>query len=646
MAVRGTDRKEVFAIPDLDLHLFHEGTHYRLYEKLGAHLLQHDKGNAARFAVWAPNADAVSVIGEFNQWNDKAHHLSRGPSGVWSGVIPNVRESAAYKYYIHSKYRNQPSAKADPFGFFQEPPLRTASLVWDLSYEWHDAEWMRQRGERGKVDRPISIYEVHLGSWMRVPEDQNRYLTYREIAPKLAAHVETLGFTHVELLPVMEHPFYGSWGYQGTGYFAPTSRYGAPQDLMYLIDYLHGRGIGVFLDWVPSHFASDEHGLASFDGTALYEYEDPREGLHPVWQSSIFNYARKEVRSFLISSAFFWLEKYHADGLRVDGVASMLYRDYLRAPGEWTPNQFGGRENLEAIDFLRQLNTEVYRVFPDVQMIAEESTAWPLVSRPVHVGGLGFGYKWDMGFAHDMLQHLQREPSARKAHYNELTFRGLYAFNENFILPFSHDDVNPRRGSLISRMPGDEWRKFANLRLLFAYMFLQPGKKLLFMGNEFGQWQPWNHDASLDWHLTQMPNHAGVQRLVSHLNQLYVHEPALQYGDANPTGFEWVDCHDAKHGAISWLRWDQKYHDVLVCVFNLTPHVYRNFKLGAPRGGLWREVVNTDAAEYGGSAQGNFGGVQANPFGYQNRSYSLTITLPPLAGLAFKQEPQPHAPLI
>ena len=633
MAATGTvKRKEPFKLAPDDLYLFHEGTQYRLFEKLGARLTG---SNRAHFAVWAPNAEMVSVVGEFNRWN--AHHLTRGASGVWTGEISNVRESAPYKYRITSK-DGRSVDKADPVGFFHEVPPGTASLLWDLRYDWHDQEWMRTRGERTKLDRPISIYEAHLGSWMRVPEEENRFLTYRELAPKLADHVQSLGFNHVQLLPLAEHPFYGSWGYQGTGYFAPTARYGTPQELMFLIDFLHQRGIGVFLDWVPSHFANDEHGLIAFDGTALYEPEDPRERIHPVWQSCVFNYARPEVRSFLVSSAFFWLEKYHVDGLRVDAVASMLYRDYSRKPGQWTPNRFGGRENLEAIDFLRQLNTEVYRAFPDTQMIAEESSAFPMVSRPIYVGGLGFGYKWDMGFAHDIIQHVSREPSDRKNHYQELTFRGMYAFSENYILPFSHDEAHARRGSLLSRMPGDQWRQLANFRLLLAYMFFQPGKKLLFMGNEFAQWQPWNHDTSLDWHLAHVRQHAGVQKLVAHLNGLYAHEPALHQGDCESNGFEWIDCHDAADGTISWLRWDRNRDEVLFCLFNFTPEVYRNFKVGVPRGGLWREVANTDAYEYGGSGQGNLGGVQGNPFPCHDRSHSLMLTVPPLAGIAFKHD--------
>lgn len=624
-------------LSEADLHLFHEGTHYRIYEKFGAHLTTRDGVAGAHFAVWAPQAEQVFVIGDFNGWNLSADPLSReGASGVWAGFVPRAREAAVYKYHIVSRSGRQRLYKADPVGFWHEPPPQTASIVWDLNYEWHDADWMRTRGERFRLDRPVSIYEVHLGSWMRVPEENNRFLTYREVAPKLAEYVQRLGFTHVEFLPVMEHPFYGSWGYQITGYFAPTSRYGMPQDLMFLIDYLHQQGIGVILDWVPSHFPDDPHGLASFDGSHLYEYDDPRLGFQPEWNSCIFDYGKGEVRSFLLGSALFWLEKYHADGLRVDGVASMLYRDYARRPGQWIPNRFGGRENLEAVEFLKRFNEEVYRHHPDAQTIAEESTAWPMVSRPTYIGGLGFGYKWDMGFMHDMLKYLRRDPVLRKYHHDELTFRGIYYATENFVLPFSHDEVKPGKGSLVAKLPGDDWRKFANLRLLFGYLFGQPGKKLLFMGDEFGQAREWNHEMSLDWHLLGSPFHAGVQKWVTDLNQLYRREPALHAGDALQSGFEWIDPHDNEQSTISWLRRGTAPSEVIVGVFNFTPVARKNFRLGVPLGGRWQEVLNSDAAEYGGSGQGNLGGVEAAPFGWHRRPHMLMLTLPPLAALFFK----------
>ena len=621
-----------------DLHLFNEGTQTRLYEKLGAHLFHRGGQSGAQFAVWAPNAERVSVIGDFNGWNNDSDDLRPlSNSGIWAGFIPNVRESALYKYHVLSQ-RGTPVDKSDPLGFYHEPRPNSASLVWDLSYDWHDQEWMANRHTRHALNSPFSIYEVHLGSWRRVPEEGHRPLTYREAAPLLASHVQRLGFTHVEFLPLMEHPFYGSWGYQSTGYFAPTSRYGTPQDLMFLIDYLHQHDIGVILDWVPSHFANDEHGLALFDGTPLYEHEDPRQAVHPDWNSCVFNYARPEVRSFLLSSAFFWLEKYHADGLRLDAVASMLYLDYSRAPGEWVANRHGGRENLEAIDFLRQLNTEIYRSYPDVQTFAEESTAWPMVSRPTYVGGLGFGFKWDMGFMHDCLKYFARDPVERKYHHNDLTFRPLYAFNENFVLPFSHDEVAQGKGSLLARMPGDEWRQFANLRLLLGYMFLQPGKKLLFMGGEFAQWREWNHDLSLDWHVAGQPFHAGIQNWVRDLNCFYRAEIGLHESDLCSSGFEWIDCHDAEQSTLSWLRRNSARTEQLIVVCNFTPLPRANFRLGAPLGGKWCERLNSNARDYGGSGHGNFGAAEAAPFPWQDRPYTLTINLPPLALLVFKPE--------
>ncbi len=536
---------------DQDLYLFNEGTHSRLYEKLGAHCLP---GGGVYFAVWAPNAQYVSVIADFNEWDKGRHPLRmRGSSGIWEGIVPEAREGAHYKYHIASKHEGYTVDKIDPFGFMhQKPPLKE-SIVRRLDYDWADAGWMSGRGKRQKLDRAMSIYEMHLGSWARVPEEQNRSLTYREFAPRLADYLVDRAFTHVEFLPVMEHPFYGSWGYQTTGYFAPTSRYGTPQDLMFLIDHLHQRGIGVILDWVPSHFPEDEHGLKYFDGTHLYEHADPRKGFHPDWKSAIFNYGRNEVRAFLLSSAIFWLDKYHVDGLRVDAVASMLYLDYGRKDGEWIPNSFGGKENVEAIEFLRQMNREIYSQFPDVQTIAEESTSWPMVSRPLHIGGLGFGYKWDMGWMNDTLRYFKDDPIHRRYHHNFLTFRSMYQYAENYVLPLSHDEVVHLKGSLLSRMPGDPWQKFANLRLLLLNQWTQPGKKLLFMGGEFGQWSEWNHDASLDWNLLSWDSHRGVQKLVDDLNRLYQKEPALHEGDCEPFGFEWIDANNNEQSVTAFF---------------------------------------------------------------------------------------------
>jgi 1,4-alpha-glucan branching enzyme len=528
--------------------------------------------------------------------------------------------------------------KADPFAFLQEEPPRTASVVWDLSYEWGDHEWMAARRQRNTLDKPISVYEVHLGSWRRVPEEGGRWLTYRELAPLLAEYVKEMGFTHVEFLPVTEHPFYGSWGYQVTGFYAPTRRYGTPQDLMYLIDHLHQHGIGVILDWVPAHFPTDEHGLGYFDGTHLYEHSDPRQGFHPDWGSAIFNYGRNEVRSFLISNALFWLDRYHVDGLRVDAVASMLYLDYSRKEGEWVPNRFGGRENLEAIDFLRRFNEEVYRNYPDVQTVAEESTAWPMVSRPTYVGGLGFGLKWDMGWMHDTLHYLSRDPIHRHYHQNEITFRMLYAFTENYLLPLSHDEVVHGKGALLSKMPGDYWQKFANLRLLFGYQFGMAGKKLLFMGGEFGQWNEWHHDTSLDWNLLDYPLHAGLRRWVLDLNRVYRAEPALHECDCDAAGFEWVDCNDADSSTMSFLRRGRDPRASVLVVCNFTPVVRRNYRVGVPHGGFWKELLNSDAWDYGGNNEGNCGGVEAADHGHHGRPNCLYLTLPAL-GVSFFKAP-------
>jgi len=619
-----------------DLHLFNEGRHYRAYEKLGAHGTEVSGVAGTMFAVWAPNAAGVSVIGSFNGWNPTAHpmHMLEN-SGIWQTFVPAVGQGAFYKYHITSAQHGYAVDKADPYGFRQEQPPSTASEVWELPYAWNDHEWMEHRGRKNSLQAPISIYEVHLGSWMR---DRGRQLSYRELAPRLAEYVNRMGFTHVELLPVMEHPFYGSWGYQTTGYFAPTARFGTPQDFMYLVDHLHQHGIGVLLDWVPSHFPTDAHGLAYFDGTHLYEHADMRQGFHPDWKTLIFNYGRTEVRSFLISNAMFWLDKYHADGLRVDAVASMLYLDYSRKEGEWIPNRYGGRENLEAIDFLRQLNEQVYKEYPGVQMIAEESTAWPMVSRPVYLGGLGFGLKWDMGWMHDTLKYFKEDPIHRRFHHNLLTFRMLYGFTENFVLPLSHDEVVHGKGSLINKMPGDEWQQFANLRVLFGYMFAQSGKKMLFMGGEFGQRREWNHDAALEWAVLQYPHHAGLQKWVEHLNHLYRTEKAMHEQDADPAGFEWVDCNDSLNSVVSLLRKGKSPDETILVICNFTPVPREEYLVGVPHGGLWRELLNGDATLYGGSGWGNMGGKEAQMVPSHGRPYSLKLTLPPLAALFFKAD--------
>ncbi|MBI4377326.1 MAG: 1,4-alpha-glucan branching protein GlgB [Elusimicrobia bacterium] len=620
-----------------DLYLFNEGTHFRLYEKLGAHLGTRQGRAGAYFSVWAPNAREVSVIGDFNAWDRRKHPLHcQGDSGIWAGFIEGVGRGTFYKYWIKSNIAGHEAEKSDPFAFAHETPPRSASMVWDLDYLWSDAEWMRQRGPRNSLGAPLSIYELHLGSWMRAPERGDRFLGYREIGPRLCEYVLKRGFTHVEFLPVMEHPFYGSWGYQTLGYFAPSSRYGSPQDFMALIDLLHGHGIGVILDWVPSHFPADGHGLALFDGSHLYEHADPRKGFHPDWKSYIFNYGRHEVRSFLISNALFWLDKYHADGLRVDAVASMLYLDYSRKEGEWIPNQHGGRENLEAVSFLKRLNAEVFKSYPDCQTIAEESTAWPAVSRPTYVGGLGFGAKWDMGWMHDTLDYMRKDPIYRKFHHDRITFRMIYAFHENFVLPLSHDEVVHGKGSLIAQMPGDDWQKFANLRMLYGYMFGQPGKKLLFMGGEFAQWREWSHDSSLDWNLLEYAPHQGVQRWVDSLNAAYRASAALHELDCDPAGFEWIDCHDADSSTLSFLRKSRGSRSMVIVACNFTPVPRYDYALGVPKPGRWCEMLNSDARDYGGSGIGNLGGVESKPEPSHGRPHSIRVTLPPLAAVFFQ----------
>jgi 1,4-alpha-glucan branching enzyme len=624
---------------DADLHLWNEGTNHRAYRTMGAHPTAVDGVEGTSFAVWAPNAERVSVIGDFNGWDKDRHPLRPlGSSGVWQGFVPGVKRGAVYKYHLRSRERGFTVDKTDPFAFMQEAAPGTQSIVWDLSYEWGDGAWMRTRHARNALASPISIYEVHLGSWRRVPEEGDRPLGYREIAPLLADYAVEMGFTHVELLPIAEHPFYGSWGYQTTGYFAPTSRYGTPQDLMFLVDTLHQRGVGVILDWVPSHFPTDEHGLAYFDGTHLFEHADRRQGHHPDWDSFIFNYGRNEVRSFLLSSALLWLDAYHVDALRVDAVASMLYLDYSRKPGEWIPNRHGGRENLEAIAFLRRMNEVVYAEHPDVQTIAEESTSWPMVSRPIYVGGLGFGMKWDMGWMHDTLSYMAQDPVFRKFHHNELTFRIMYAFSENFVLPLSHDEVVHGKRSLLDKMPGEDRERFANLRLLLGSMWAQPGKKLLFMGGELAQGREWSHERSLDWHLLGLERHAGVQRWVRDLNRVLRENPALHVNDFDPSGFEWVDCTDAESSVISLLRKGRPGDPEILVVLNFTPIPRQSYRIGVPRPGFWREILNGDAQHYGGSGWGNLGGQEAAPVGAHGRLYSLALTLPPLSALFFRRD--------
>ncbi|MBN2032413.1 MAG: 1,4-alpha-glucan branching protein GlgB [Deltaproteobacteria bacterium] len=631
-------RYDFTLLTDDDLYMFNEGSHLELYEKMGSRVIHRDGLKGTYFAVWAPDAEKVAVMGEFNGWDKTGHYLSpRGQSGIWEGFVTGVGKGMVYKYHIYSRWGGYRVDKADPFAVHSEVPPLTGSIVWDLDYSWGDREWMSHRGERHKPGAPMSIYEMHLGSWRRVAEEANRPLTYRELAPGLAEYLKDMGFTHVEFLPVTEHPFYGSWGYLSLGYFAPTSRYGTPQDFMYLIDCLHQQGIGVILDWVPSHFPRDEHGLGFFDGTHLYEHADPRQGIHPDWDSLVFNYDRDEIRSFLLSSALFWLGKYHADGLRVDAVASMLYLDYGRKKGEWIPNCYGGKENLGAIKFLRRLNEEVYKRYPDVQTIAEESTAWPMVSRPTYVGGLGFGMKWDMGWMHDTLEYMSKDPIHRKFHHDKLTFRMLYAYQENFVLPLSHDEVVYGKGSLIQKMPGDDWQKFANLRSLLGYMYAQSGKKLLFMGGEFGQWSEWYHETGLDWGLLAHPLHAGLKRWVEDLNRVYRNEKALSELDFDPAGFQWVDCNDSLQSTICLMRKGKGEGDTVLVACNFTPVPRHNYRVGAPAGGFWREILNSDSTNYGGGGQGNMGGVEASPLPFHGLPYSLNLVLPPLGTVYLKR---------
>jgi 1,4-alpha-glucan branching enzyme len=620
-----------------DIHLFREGTHSQLYRKLGCQL----GTEGARFAVWAPNAAAVSVVGEFNDWRGDAHPARPrwDGSGIWEVRVPAVQQGQRYKFRIRAR-DGALLDKADPFARCAELPPATGSVVWRSDdYVWHDDAWMRERSVRNALDAPMAVYEVHLGSWRR--SEDGHWLGYRQAAQQLAEYAVRMGFTHVELLPLMEHPFYGSWGYQTTGYFAPSARYGTPHDFKAFVDTLHQAGIGVILDWVPSHFPADAHGLAQFDGTYLFEHADPRQGFHPEWNSSIFNYGRNEVRAFLLSSALFWLDEFHADGLRVDAVASMLYLDYSRKEGEWIPNRYGGRENLEAIAFLRLLNESAYRDHPDVQVIAEESTAWPMVSRPTYLGGLGFGMKWNMGWMHDTLQYMRADPIHRRHHHGELTFSLVYAFNENFMLPLSHDEVVSGKGSLLDKMPGDDWQRCANLRLLLGHMWTHPGKKLLFMGGEFGQRAEWSHEAALQWALLEQPAHSGLQRWVADLNALYRSRPALHQLDFSADGFEWVDTHNAELSVIAFLRKARNGSPLLV-VANFTPVPRDNFLVGVPRPGRWFECLNSDAAAYGGSGVGNLGGASSVPVAAHGRFQALNLRLPPLGLLVL--EPAGAAP--
>jgi 1,4-alpha-glucan branching enzyme len=624
---------------DFDIHLFKAGKHFRLYEKLGAHFVKNGDTQGTYFAVWAPNARTISVIGNFNGWQADQHKLAPrwDESGIWEGFFPDVNHGEAYKYAIHSN-TGEFLEKADPFASFAETPPKTASIVWQPKYEWKDQEWMKKRKSLEGKAQPYSVYEVHMGSWKRKYEDGGRSLSYPEMADDMVKYVKDMGFTHVEFLPVMEHPFFGSWGYQLTGYYAPTSRFGSPEDFMYLVDTFHKNDIGVILDWVPSHFPGDAHGIYNFDGTHLYEHADPRLGFHPDWSSYIFNYGRNEVRSFLISNAVFWLERYHIDGLRVDAVASMLYLDYSRKAGEWIPNQYGGNENLEAISFLKEMNEVVYANFPDAVTIAEESTSYSGVSRPTYLGGLGFGQKWMMGWMHDTLSYFKKDPVHRKYHQNEITFGIMYAFTENFMLPLSHDEVVHGKGSLLGRMPGDEWRKFANLRCMFTYMFMHPGTKLLFMGAEFGQSAEWNHDKGLDWHLLEFGFHQGIQKLVRDLNNFYKKETALVRYAFEHRGFQWIDYGDRENSVIAFQRQADSKEELLVVVCNFTPEVRYHYRVGVPFRGLWKEVFNSDDSKYAGSGTLNPGLLTTSPVKYHGGDYSISLTLPPLGVSVFKLE--------
>ena len=636
--------KHATLLTDYDIHLFREGNHYTLYDKLGAHFLEHEGVKGVYFALWAPNAEYVSVVGDFNGWNrdDVPMHARWDGSGIWEAFIPKLERGTTYKYYIKSQFDNYEVEKGDPFAVHWETPPKTATKVWDIEYTWNDDDWMQNRKDRGLDPQAISVYEVHLGSWRRTAsEDQpgeTRMMSYREMAHELPEYLEWMGYTHVEFLPVMEHPFYGSWGYQTTGYFAPTSRFGTPQDFMYLVDQLHAKGIGVILDWVPSHFPSDQHGLSYFDGTHLFEHADPRLGYHPDWKSYIFNFGRNEVRSFLISSAMYWLEKYHIDGIRVDAVASMLYLDYSREEGEWIPNEYGGRENLESIRFLRELNDAIHVAHPEILTIAEESTAWPMITRPPAIGGLGFNMKWMMGWMHDTLDYFSRDPIYRKYHQGEITFSLMYAFTENFMLPLSHDEVVHGKGPLVDKMPGDQWQKFANLRALYGYMFAHPGTKLLFMGGEFGQTQEWRHDQSLDWHLNQYAPHGSLQYMVKCLNELYKSEPALYERPFTGDGFEWIDISDYQNSVISFVRKGHQEQNNVYVIINLTPNVLHNYRIGVPHKGSMRIIFNSDDHQFWGSGVVHNVPLDTMPIPMHGKERSVNLSLPPLGVLYLKYE--------
>jgi 1,4-alpha-glucan branching enzyme len=625
-------------LTDFDLHLLGEGTHYRAFDKLGAHRIAQGTTTGVHFAVWAPNAARVSVIGDFNGWDGRVTPMRFLETGVWEVFIPDFADGEKYKFEIRTR-NGAILKKTDPFARAFEAPPQTAAIVHDSSgYVWEDAEWMSSRPALGAwFEKPLTVYEVHLGSWARVPEEGNRFLTYRELAHRLVPYVKEMGFTHIELLPVMEHPFSGSWGYQVLGFFAPTARFGPPEDFKLFVDACHRAGLGVILDWVPGHFPKDAHGLARFDGTALFEHEDPRQGEHQDWGTLIFNYGRHEVRNFLLSNALFWLEEYHVDGLRVDAVASMLYLDYSRREGQWIPNRFGGRENLEAIEFLQQLNSLTHGDHPGTITAAEESTSFPGVSRPVHLGGLGFTYKWNMGWMHDILRYMSLDPIHRRWHHSLVTFSAMYMHSENFILPFSHDEVVHGKRALIDKMPGDAWRKYASVRLLYGYMFGHPGKKLLFMGDEFAQWREWNHDRSLDWHLLDDPAHAAMRRYVQDLNRHYQGEPALHQADFDPEGFRWIDCNDVENSVVSLVRFAKDRRDLVVLIFNFTPIVRSDFRIGVPEPGFYEELLNSDASVYGGSNVGNGGGLDSEPTAAHGFDQSLRLTVPPLGCLLLKR---------
>jgi 1,4-alpha-glucan branching enzyme len=626
-------------LTDFDLHLFGEGTHYRAWEKLGAHRLTIAGVTGVHFAVWAPNAQRVSVIGDFNRWDGRAHAMRKlVPSGVWEIFVPDLADGDRYKFEVRTTGGHL-LHKADPYARHFEVPPNTASIIWtDTEYQWRDGDWLLDRASHDAWrERPVSVYEIHPASWRRVPEDGNRFQTYRELAASLIPYVREMGFTHIELMPIMEHPFSGSWGYQVIGFFAPTSRFGTPDDFRFFVDECHRHGIGVILDWVPGHFPKDRHGLAEFDGTSLYEHADPRKGEHQDWGTLVFNYGRNEVRSFLYSNALFWLEEFHLDGLRVDAVASMLYLDYSRTAGQWIPNEFGGRENLEAVAFLQHLNTLTHGRVPGTMTIAEESTAWPAVSRPVYVGGLGFSYKWNMGWMHDMLQYIHEDPVHRRWHHGEITFSMLYAFTENFILPFSHDEVVHGKGSMLSKMPGDVWQKHATLRALYGYMYGHPGKKLLFMGAEFGQWREWNYDGSLDWHLLDEPMHDGMRRWVQDLNHTYQRERSLHEIDFDGSGFRWIDCQDNENSVVSLIRRARDPQDFTVVVVNFTPVPRPAYRVGVPEWGWYRELLNSDSERYGGSNMGNSGGVQTEAIPAHGFDHSISVTVPPLGFLLLKR---------